>query len=224
MWAIVSTCGRQIGARNGVVRTACRRLIGYLLDVDEARLLLSARRGSGLTQRDLAARAGTSQAALSAYERGAKSPSLAVAARIVRAAGFRLDVVTQVRFELRREPRVRPFWVPDRLWRGKLPECFARVRIPDATRGGAVRSFDLRRRPHRLRMYELLLRRGEPEELVDWIDGALLVDCWDELRIPTVIRDAWLPVVEVAGDGPLERPWYGAARNERTAAGSRADE
>ena len=58
-------------------------------------------------------------------------------------------------------------------------------------------------------MYEMLLRRGQPEELIDWVDGALLVDLWDDLQIPQVIRRAWDPVVEVAADGPIERPWYG---------------
>lgn len=177
--------------------------------MDEARIILTARHGGGLTQRELAERAGTSQATLSAYERGAKSPSLAVAARIVRAAGFRLDLVTQVRFEQRLGPRVHPFWVPDQLWRGKLPECFAKVELDDATSAGAVRRFDLRRRPHRRRLYELLLRRGQPEELIDWIDGALLVDIWDDLSLPQVIRVAWQPIVDNAGNGPRERPWYG---------------
>ncbi len=55
-------------------------------------------------------------------------------------------------------------------------------------------------------MYELLLRRGQPEELNDWIDGALLVDLWDELKIPQVVRLAWDPVVDPAGNGPVERP------------------
>lgn len=58
-------------------------------------------------------------------------------------------------------------------------------------------------------MYELLLRRGTPEELMDWVDGALLVDLWGDLRIPQPIRGEWQPVVAAAGDGPLERPWYG---------------
>lgn len=58
-------------------------------------------------------------------------------------------------------------------------------------------------------MYELLLRRGQPEELIDWIDGALLVDIWDDLRPPQVVHDAWQPLVDTAGNGPLERPRYG---------------
>lgn len=181
--------------------------------MDVARLILAARRGAHLTQRELAQRAKTSQATLSAYERGLKSPNLAVAERIVEAAGYRLDLVTSVRFTRHELPRLHPFWVPDRLWRGKLPECFAKVHLHDGTES-RTRRFDLGRRAQRRSMYELLLRRGTPEELMDWVDGALLVDLWGELRIPQPIRDAWEPAVSTAGDGPLERPWYGPTERD----------
>jgi transcriptional regulator with XRE-family HTH domain len=179
--------------------------------VDAARLLLSARRGGGVTQRELAQRAGTSQAALSAYERGVKAPSLQVAERIVEAAGYRLDLVTLVQFTEHTAPGVRPFWVPDRLWRGRLPECFATISVPDPSRYRGVTRFDLRKRPSRRRMYEKLLRRGHPGELVDWVDGALLVDLWDELQIPGAIRQAWRPAVDLARNGPLVHPDYRGA-------------
>jgi len=55
-------------------------------------LIRLARHDSGLSQRELARRAGTSQATLSAYEAGRKSPSLDTLARIVRAAGQDLRV------------------------------------------------------------------------------------------------------------------------------------
>ena len=148
---------------------------------------------------------------MSAYERGLKTPNLAVAERIVEAAGFRLDLVTQVHFTQQVAPVSGRFWVPDRLWRGKLPECFAKVYFDDATRFRGLTRFDLRRRPQRRRLYELLLRRGQPDELIDWIDGALLIDLWDELKIPRVVRQAWQPAVALAGNGPRERPWYGPA-------------
>lgn len=51
-------------------------------------LIAIARRRGGLSQRELAHRAGTSQAAISAYEAGQKSPTLETMARLVRAAGF----------------------------------------------------------------------------------------------------------------------------------------
>lgn len=104
---------------------------------------------------------------------------------------------------------VHPFWVPDRLWRGKLPECFATVVLDDHTRFEGRRRWDPRRRPQRRSMYEMLMRRGKPDELIDWIDGALLVDLCGGLRIPQVIHQAWDPIVDLAGNGPVERPWYG---------------
>lgn len=52
----------------------------------------TARARAGLTQTQLAARAGTSQATLSAYERGAKQPSLATFERLLRSAGAQLSV------------------------------------------------------------------------------------------------------------------------------------
>jgi transcriptional regulator with XRE-family HTH domain len=176
--------------------------------VDASRLILKARHGSGLNQRDLARRAGTSQATLSAYERGAKSPTLAVTERIVEAAGYHLDLVTQIQFTQHAVPGVRPFWVPDRLWRGNLPNCFATVSLQDRAYLRGVTRFSLRRRTSRRRMYELLLRNGLPEELRDWIDGALLVDLWTALRIPRPIREAWQPAVDLAGNGPIAFPLY----------------
>lgn len=55
-------------------------------------LIRLARHSAGLPQRELARRARTSQAALSAYEAGRKSPSLDTLARIVRASGYDLRI------------------------------------------------------------------------------------------------------------------------------------
>jgi transcriptional regulator with XRE-family HTH domain len=51
-------------------------------------LIRMARRQAGLTQQALAERAGTSQAAMSAYESGRRSPSVDTLCRILGAAGF----------------------------------------------------------------------------------------------------------------------------------------
>lgn len=58
--------------------------------MDPARALRDARERAGLTQQALAARAGTSQATVSAYESGRKQPSVATLARLLAAAGSRL--------------------------------------------------------------------------------------------------------------------------------------
>lgn len=60
--------------------------------MDAGSTLRAARERVGLTQTALAQRAGTSQATVSAYEKGAKQPSLATLARLLAAAGSRLAV------------------------------------------------------------------------------------------------------------------------------------
>lgn len=55
-------------------------------------LIKMARLERGLSQRELARRAHTSQATISAYEAGQKSPSLETLARVVRAAGLDLRI------------------------------------------------------------------------------------------------------------------------------------
>lgn len=60
------------------------------MDIGSA--LRSARERAGLTQAELARRARTSQATLSAYESGAKEPSVATLSRLLAAAGSRLAV------------------------------------------------------------------------------------------------------------------------------------
>lgn len=55
-------------------------------------LMKLARLDAGLSQRALARRARTSQAAIAAYESGRRSPSLETLARIVRAAGQDLRI------------------------------------------------------------------------------------------------------------------------------------
>lgn len=55
-------------------------------------LIKVARHDAKLSQRELARQAGTSQATLSAYEVGRKSPSLETLTRIIRAAGLDLRI------------------------------------------------------------------------------------------------------------------------------------
>jgi transcriptional regulator with XRE-family HTH domain len=60
--------------------------------VDAGTIVRLARRRASLSLRQLARRAGTSHSTLSAYESGDKVPTVATLARIVRAAGFALDL------------------------------------------------------------------------------------------------------------------------------------
>lgn len=55
-------------------------------------LVREARKRAGLTQAELAARAGTTQSAIARIESGAVSPSLVHLTELVQAAGFDIDV------------------------------------------------------------------------------------------------------------------------------------
>jgi transcriptional regulator with XRE-family HTH domain len=55
-------------------------------------LIREARRRAGLTQAELARRAGTSQPVVSAYEHGRRDPSVGTLARLIAATGERLEI------------------------------------------------------------------------------------------------------------------------------------
>ena len=60
--------------------------------MDAAAELRAARRAAGLSQREMARRAGTSQATLSLYEAGRKQPSVATLQRLLASTGAELVV------------------------------------------------------------------------------------------------------------------------------------
>lgn len=64
--------------------------------MDSAHALRSARRQAGLTQAELARRAGTSQATVSAYESGRKRPVVETFSRLLAVMGLQLAVEPKV--------------------------------------------------------------------------------------------------------------------------------
>jgi transcriptional regulator with XRE-family HTH domain len=162
-------------------------------------LLEHARTGAGLTQEELARRAGTSRTTLSAYEHGRKSPTVATFSRLLSEAGYELTTSPRVTFTQQLSSRGRPVWVPDRLPRLDVADAFARVRLPLHLNWSARRRvFDLNSRADRARVYEIVLQEGRPADILAYVDGALLLDLWAELVLPTAIRSAWAPVVQAS--------------------------
>lgn len=153
-------------------------------------LFRQARLAADMNQRVLASVSGTSRTTLSAYEHGRKSPTLGTAGRILDAAGFRLALEAKVEVETC-ESEGRTFHVPSRLRRLPVGAALGVVRL----RG---REFDLADRAARRDAYTLLLCEGRPGELLDHVDGVLLVDLWHELALPAGIRAAWEPLVREA--------------------------
>ncbi|RHW24097.1 XRE family transcriptional regulator [Nocardioides immobilis] len=169
--------------------------------VERPTIIELARRGAGLTQAELAGRAGTTQSAVSMYERRRKVPMLDVAERLMQAAGADLGMVTTVVWEVDFLPGMKAFWYPDRLWRVEVPGCFDRVRMPDVVGHTDQDVWDLRDRTDRRRLYENLLVEGTQHMIMRWVDGALLVDAWAELVLPAKVRAAWEPAVAAASAG-----------------------
>ncbi len=163
----------------------------------ETNLLEWARIEAGLSQDELAERAGTSRTTISAYEHGRKSPTLATATRLLSSAGYELAVEPRITFTEVRVRQGRPVFVPNRLWRLSIKEAFASVTLPlglNWSRPGAV--FALSDRRERARCYEIVFREGAPDDLRRYIDGALLIDAWPDMVLPRELRAAWQPLID----------------------------
>jgi transcriptional regulator with XRE-family HTH domain len=78
-------------------------------------MLAEARRAAGLSQDELAERAGTSRPTLSSYEHGHRSPTLQTATRILAAAGFELTATPTITFTEQTTTRGRSVLVPSHL-------------------------------------------------------------------------------------------------------------
>jgi transcriptional regulator with XRE-family HTH domain len=165
--------------------------------VNGPRLLARVRADAGLSQDEVARRAGTSRTAISAYEHGHKSPSLDTVERLLESAGYELDAQPRISFVAIAGARGRTRLVPDRLPRLPIERALATVRLPLALNWSQPgRVFRLADRGDRARVYELVLREGGPDDVLRYLDGALLVDLWDELVLPRDVRTAWSPVID----------------------------
>jgi transcriptional regulator with XRE-family HTH domain len=168
--------------------------------IEEVRL------ASGLSQAELAALSGTSQPTLSAYERGKKTPGLAVAERIVNAAGWNIALQPRVSFtEHPAPPGFRfPFTVPDRLWRLEAPACFRTIKFFDLVDEDNDKFWwDLSLRADRKLVYERLLTYGDEGHLRLYLDAALLIDLWPEMDVPEPMRTHWAAVIDTTLHAPV---------------------
>jgi transcriptional regulator with XRE-family HTH domain len=162
----------------------------------EEKLIALARRSAGLSQRELAERSGTSQPTLSAYERGLKSPRLDVFHRLVKGSGYEVVLAPRVTFATHEGSRGEPYAIPDRLWRLEFDKAFAEVTLPTSLYwSGPPRTYRLGERRDRARVYEIVLREGGEADLLEYVDGALLIDLWEDLVLPGALREAWSPLM-----------------------------
>ncbi len=182
-------------------------------------IIEEARVASGLGQSELAKLAGTSQPTISAYERGKKIPGLAVAERILRVAGWNLALQPRVSFTEHPAPAGFrfPFTVPDRLRRLEAPACFRTIKFFDLLREDNDKYWwDLSVRADRKFVYERLLTYGDEAHLMLYLDGALLIDLWDELDVPEPMQGLWQSVVDATRQAPTQPEHEYYRRDEET--------
>ncbi|HYQ69468.1 helix-turn-helix transcriptional regulator [Actinophytocola sp.] len=155
-----------------------------------------ARHQAGLTQDQLAQQAHTSRTAVSAYENGRKKPTLDTAERLLNASGFELDMRPRITFHPVPGTRGRIYQVPDQLPSLPPRRALATVALPLSLNWSQPgRKYRLRDRSDRARVYEAVLREGAETDVLTYIDGALLIDLWQELVLPRDIRAVWEPLI-----------------------------
>jgi transcriptional regulator with XRE-family HTH domain len=180
--------------------------IRYTLNVTRS-LLASIRESTGLSQAELAGRAGTSRPTLSAYEHGRISPTLDTFERILAAAGYQLRAVPAIVWREVEVGRGRIAAIPDRLPDLNAVEALRRLVLPlHLAWSGPQRTVDLSERQQRALAYEIVLREGRPVDVESIVDGALLVDLWNELVLPRRLRTAWQPLIDDVTEPEASRP------------------
>ena len=159
-----------------------------------AESLRSVRLAAGLTQAELGSRAGVARPNVVAYESGRREPRFDSAIELFLAAGATVMVEPAVRWTW--TSGLRPFAVPNRLWRLEAPAAL-RSFEPGLNLwwSGPSRTFDLAHRADRCRMYEIVLREGRPADIESVVDGVLLCEAWPDLVLPRELVAAWAPLV-----------------------------
>lgn len=131
---------------------------------------------------------------------------MAVTERLVQAAGWTLALQPRVTFtEYPKPPGHRfPFYVPDRLWRIEVPGCFRTIHYVNLLDEDCHRFWwDLSNREDRTTVYENILTYSSEAHFVQYVDGALLIELWDDLELAEPIRQAWAPLIAANRQAPV---------------------
>jgi hypothetical protein len=88
--------------------------------------------------------------------------------------------------------RAHPVVVVSDLAESDPPKASGRVRLPLRVRwSDPSMEYDLANPRHIRRVYEQVLREGTAEDVRFYIRPSVLVAIWDDLFLPSHVRDAW---------------------------------
>jgi hypothetical protein len=124
---------------------------------------------------------------------------LDTAERLLAVAGYELTLQHRIKFSEVKMPRGRRIHVPNRLWHLNPVDAFRTVQLPLSVNwSNPGKEFDLSVRRQRARLYEIVIREGMPKDMLKFIDGSLLIDLWQEIVLPQVIRTHWEVTIDAA--------------------------
>lgn len=186
--------GQASGSVVGVAPEVSGDVSTTIRTVSFAGSLRLVRLAAGLTQQELAERSGVSRPNITAYESGRREPLYGSAEALMRAAGATLGVDLPVVWSWTSGRR--PYPVPSRLWRLEVEQAFRTFEAGSHLWwSGSARAFDLVDRSQRRRAYEIVLREGTPDDIMEVVDGALLCELWADLVLPVALRAGWEAVL-----------------------------
>ena len=158
-----------------------------------------ARKAAGVSQAQLAVKAGTAQSSVSEYESRRKSPTLEVVERLLEAADAELSIKPIIDFDVRQDPKIGRYVVPERLWSVPMPACFSKIQVLGyLAKSRQPLVWDLSNEAERIDYYGWVIGLGAIDLMLDSVDGILLMHVWERLNLPGVIREAWQPVIDAA--------------------------
>lgn len=97
-------------------------------------------------------------------------------------------------------PAARPVAVPAALSDASALKAHGRIQLPLNIRwSGPPVTYDLDDRADRARVYEQVLREGTEDDVRFYVAEDHLLELWDELVLPTAVREAWTPWIEARG-------------------------
>lgn len=143
----------------------------------------------GMTQVELAAALNVTQASISQWVRGARSPSVEASAAIKRAIAAQDTPERSVDVGLRRGPVT----IPDSLWAPAFRPT-GRYRLPlrvEWSGSDQARWRDAAKRSVVLDGFVQVLVEGSSADIAVWVDPVLLADAFDEILWPRGYQVPW---------------------------------
>ena len=167
--------------------------------------LREARHAAALTQAEIAALSGIARPNIAAYEAGRREPRIHTAQTLLKAVGATLQITAPPAWQWTQTQR--PYAIPTHLWRLPTPIALRQFEAPiHLWWSGPPRTFDLSQRTDRLRAYEVVLREGTPQDIIDIVDGLLLCEAWPDLVLPAELRQPWQPLIDHENPATSEMP------------------